>query len=143
MQHCFTYGSLMCEDIMAAVSGTRCSFVAASLDGYRRQPVLGQAYPGMVSAARAGVQGVLYLDLPASAWPRLDRFESEEYERRQVVVRLQDGRVETAWTYVFRPECAGRLVDGEWDFERFLRAGKASFTAQYVGFDDRGGDKSA
>ncbi|NMG46322.1 gamma-glutamylcyclotransferase [Aromatoleum toluvorans] len=140
MQHCFTYGSLMCEDIMSAVSGARCRFVAASLDGYRRQPVLGQAYPGMVPAVGACVSGVLYLDLPASAWPRLDRFEGEEYARRQVVVRLQDGRLETAWTYVFRPEYAARLVDGEWDFERFLHTGKARFTAQYVGFDALEGD---
>jgi len=77
----------------------------------------------------------VYLDLPKSAWPRLDRFEGEEYERRQVVVRLPDWRMETAWTYVFRPEYAARLADGEWDFERFLRTGKARFTAQYVGFD--------
>ncbi|NMG28457.1 gamma-glutamylcyclotransferase family protein [Aromatoleum evansii] len=143
MQHCFTYGSLMCEDIMAAVCGARSRFVAASLDGYRRQPVCGQAYPGMVPAAEACVAGVLYLDLPASAWLRLDRFEGEEYERRRVVVRLPDGRTETAWTYVFRPKYAARLVDGEWDFERFLRTGKARFTAQYVGFDALEGDGPA
>ncbi|WP_018988885.1 gamma-glutamylcyclotransferase family protein [Aromatoleum toluclasticum] len=143
MQHCFTYGSLMCEDIMSAVSRARCPFVPASLDGYRRQPVRGRAYPGMVPAAGGRVQGGLYLDLPAPAWPRLDRFEGEEYERRQVVVRLQDGRMEAAWTYVFRPECAAGLVDGEWDFERFLRTGKARFTTQYVGFDALEGDRPA
>jgi gamma-glutamylcyclotransferase (GGCT)/AIG2-like uncharacterized protein YtfP len=140
MQHCFTYGSLMCEDIMSAVCGAQSRFVAAVLDGYRRQPVVGQAYPGMVPAAGAAVPGVLYLDLPESAWPRLDRFEGEEYERRQVVVRLDDGRAETGWTYVFRPEYAGRLVEGEWDFERFLATGKARFTARYVGFDTLGGE---
>ncbi|NMF90823.1 gamma-glutamylcyclotransferase family protein [Aromatoleum petrolei] len=143
MQHCFTYGSLMCEDIMSAVTGARSRFVAASLDGYRRQPVRGQAYPGMVPATEACVPGVLYLDLPASAWLRLDRFEGEEYERRQVVVRLQDGRTETAWTYVFRPGYAARLVDGEWEFERFLRTGKARFTAQYVDSDALEGDGPA
>jgi len=135
MHHCFTYGSLMCEDIMSAVSGAQCPYRVAWLAGYRRQPVIGQAYPGMVPAADRCVEGVLYLDLPPAAWPRLDRFEGDEYERRPVAVRLQDGRVETAWTYVFRPEYAQRLVDGEWDFERFLRSGKARFTAQYVGFD--------
>ncbi|HJV25632.1 MAG TPA: gamma-glutamylcyclotransferase family protein [Aromatoleum sp.] len=133
MEHCFTYGSLMCEDIMSAVSGVRSRFAAASLEGFRRQPVSGQTYPGMVPTAGARVPGVLYLDLPASAWPRLDRFEGEEYERRQVVVRLADGRAEPAWTYVFRPEFATRLVEGEWDFERFLATGKARFMARYVG----------
>lgn len=51
--------------------------------------------------------------------------------------------METAWTYVFRPEYAARLVDGEWDFERFLRTGKARFTTQYVGFDALEGGRPA
>ena len=51
----------------------RSSFQVAWLDGYCRRPVIGQAYPGMVPAAGRCVQGVLYLDLPPSAWARLDR----------------------------------------------------------------------
>ena len=133
MQHCFTYGSLMCEDIMSAVSGTHCTSAPAWLDGYRRRPVIGQTYPGIVPAAGCCVQGVLYLDLPPSAWPRLDRFEGDEYARSEVAVRLPDGRREAAWAYVFRPEYAHRLADGEWDFERFLRTGKARFIAQFLG----------
>ncbi len=133
--HCFTYGSLMCDDIMANVAGTPLAATPARLDGYRRSPVIGEAYPGMVSMVGEAVEGVLYLDLPDSAWPRLDAFEGDEYRREQVPVRLADGRVEMAWTYVFRPEYAARLGVGEWDFERFLVTGKARFEALYMGFD--------
>ena len=92
----------------------------------------------MVSMGGEAVEGVLYLDLPDSAWPRLDAFEGDEYRREQVPVRLADGRVEMAWTYVFKPEYAARLGAGEWDFERFLATGKARFEALYMGFDTLG-----
>lgn len=132
---CFTYGSLMSEDIMSAVSGVRAARCGARLDGYCRHPVIGAAYPGIVAHAGHQVQGVLYLDLPASAWPRLDRFEGDEYERRIVEVNLADGTPQPAWTYIFRDELASRLDKGDWDFERFLGEGKARFVAEYVGFD--------
>jgi gamma-glutamylcyclotransferase (GGCT)/AIG2-like uncharacterized protein YtfP len=133
--HCFTYGSLMCDDIMAAVAGAPLAAVPARLDGYRRAPVLGADYPGMRPVAGARVEGRLYLDLPDAAWPRLDAFEGDEYRREQVQVELADGCRVAAWSYVFKPEHAARLGAGEWDFERFLATGKARFEALYMGFD--------
>lgn len=134
--HCFTYGSLMCDDIMGAVTAAApLRPVPARLAGYRRAPVAGADYPGMVPAAEGRVEGVLYLDLPAAAWPRLDAFEGDEYQRSAVEVELPDGRRLTAWTYVFKPEYAARLGEGEWDFARFVKTGKARFEARYMGFD--------
>jgi gamma-glutamylcyclotransferase (GGCT)/AIG2-like uncharacterized protein YtfP len=132
---CFTYGSLMSEDIMSTVTGIRAAHCSATLDGYRRHPVIGAEYPGMVARAGHQVCGVLYLDLPPAAWPRLDRFEGEEYERRIVEVALADGTVARAWTYIFRAELAARLGEGDWDFKRFLREGKLRFISGYAGFD--------
>ncbi len=134
--HCFTYGSLMCDDIMGAVcAAAPLSPLPARLAGFRRAPVIGVEYPGMVPAADGLVEGVLYLDLPATAWPRLDAFEGDEYQRSEVEVELADGRRLAAWTYVFKPEHVGRLGEGEWDFQRFLETGKARFEALYMGFD--------
>ena len=132
---CFTYGSLMSADIMSAVTGVRAAHCSATLDGYRRHPVIGAEYPGMVACAGDQVRGVLYLDLPPAAWPRLDRFEGEEYERRVVEVALLDGTTTRAWTYVFRDAFAARLAEGDWDFARFLREGKRRFVSGYAGFD--------
>jgi len=133
--HCFTYGSLMCEDIMGAVCAFPATSLPARLDGFRRHPVIGEDYPGMVPAAGATVAGRLYLDLPASAWPRLDAFEGDAYRRETVEVALADGRRLAAWTYVFKPALAARLGAGDWDFERFLATGKARFTRRFIGFD--------
>lgn len=137
--HCFTYGSLMCEDIMGAVCATApLKPQPARLAGYRRAPVIGVEYPGMVPAAGQAVEGVVYLGLPAAAWPRLDAFEGDEYQRSEVEVELADGRRLMAWAYVFKPEHAARLGEGDWDFARFLATGKARFEALYMGFDTLG-----
>lgn len=138
--HCFTYGSLMCEDIMSVVCGAALRFEPATLDGYRRQCVVGEHYPGMIPVRGHAVAGVLYFDLPDAAWSRLDRFEGDEYERQKVTVRLADGALEEAWTYVFRPEFAQRLTGEEWDFARFLQHGKERFIARYLGFGKLAGE---
>lgn len=134
-RHCFTYGSLMCEEIMFAVCGAAAASTPATLAGYRRHPVADEAYPGMVPAADAHVEGVLYRDLTPAAIARLDAFEGPQYRRDTVSVRLADGStVVDAETYVFRPEFAHLLLPGDWDFEHFLRHGRAAFEARYVGY---------
>ena len=56
--HCFTYGSLMCDDIMGAVcAAAPLSPLPARLAGFRRAPVIGVEYPGMVPAADGLVEG--------------------------------------------------------------------------------------
>lgn len=134
-RHCFTYGSLMCEDIMSAVCGLPLAGEAAVLDGHRRHPVRGEDYPGMIPMPGHAVAGVLYRDVPPAALARLDAFEGPQYERRSVLVSLADGSRIEADTYVFRAERAAELQPGDWDFERFLREGKPRFERQYVGYE--------
>ncbi len=133
--HCFTYGSLMSPDIMTRVAGCACQGVPAYLDGYSRHPVRAEEYPGMIPSPDGRVEGVLYRDLPDSAWPRLDAFEGVMYLRRRVSVRTPDGSCEPAWTYVFREDYAHLLEPGDWDLDAFLRHGKARFESRYLGFD--------
>lgn len=133
MSHnCFTYGSLMCEDIMAAVTGAHYTHEQATLGGYRRGPVLGQTYPGVIPDAQGRVEGVLYRGVSEDACDLLDAFEGEEYMRVAVQVSLADGSLVPAWAYVFRPEHAHRLGNEDWDFAEFLRTGKARFTAMFL-----------
>lgn len=131
MNHCFTYGSLMCEDIFTRVTGSVLSPVAATLAGYSRHPVVGTDYPGIRPAAGASLAGMLYRDVSALALARLDTFEGDEYVREALQVTLADGRTLTAWTYVFQPGEHHRLATGSWDFEHFLREGKARFLVRH------------
>lgn len=138
MAHAFTYGTLMWPDIMARVCGPAAPADApraATLAGHARHPVRGEDYPGMIPAEGGTVVGRLYLDLPEEAWARLDAFEGDAYERREVLVTLPGGQWMTAWTYVFRADVADRLDAGDWDEGRFAREGKARFAARYAGFE--------
>lgn len=132
--HCFTYGSLMCADIMSAVTGIVLVGEAARLSGHARHPLAGEDYPGVVADPAAAVDGVLYRGLEAPALARLDAFEGEMYARVRVPVNLVGGGEVAAWCYILRDPYRDRLLPGEWDFETFLATGKARFQARYMGF---------
>ena len=131
----FTYGTLMLPEIMEKVAGCRSASVPATLAGYRRTLVRGEVYPGIAEDVRGEVDGVLHLDLPVEAVRRLDVFEGEMYDRRQVVVAEAGGVARTAMTYVFRPEFRHLLTDIPRDYQQFLASGRKRFETGYFGFD--------
>jgi len=130
----FTYGSLMCEEIMAAVAGAHLRSTPALLPGYRRFLVRDEQYPGVVAATGGTVAGRVYHGITGESWARLDRFEGEMYDRRPVTVRYDSGLEALVDCYLVRPEFAHRLTATEWDYAAFLRKGKAVFQQQYRGF---------
>jgi len=103
MKNLFAYGTLMCKDIMEEISGCRLTSASGILRGCRRRSVKGEPYPALVLAGGGFVEGVVYRNLPLSAWERLDRFEGEMYIRQPVRVELKDGTVLPAETYCSAP----------------------------------------
>lgn len=134
MENCFAYGTLMCEDIMAEVSGCRLPFVSGILRGYSRRRVKGELYPAIVPDENSAVQGVVYQNLPDTAWARLDRFEGEMYMRMAVKVELDDKAHLLAETYVIHPEFMDLLELSDWNYSEFLRTGKDGFQKGYRGY---------
>lgn len=72
----FAYGSLMCPDIMAAVSTLAREGHQAVLPGYRRLLVRGEQYPAVIPAPDTSQTGVVYHDITAEGWARLDRLKA-------------------------------------------------------------------
>jgi gamma-glutamylcyclotransferase (GGCT)/AIG2-like uncharacterized protein YtfP len=134
MSHLFAYGTLMCTDIMEEVSGLQLPGVPALLQQYRRFCVRGEVYPAIIADADGDVDGVVYRNIPQSAWIRLDRFEGEMYARQMVEVVLAAGARIPAVTYVLRTEFTSCLEASEWDLQTFLRDGKDSFCQSYSGY---------
>lgn len=64
----FTYGSLMCEDIMAEVADAQLRCTPAILPGYRRFLVKDEQYPGVVAEATGVVAGIVYHDITPEGW---------------------------------------------------------------------------
>jgi gamma-glutamylcyclotransferase (GGCT)/AIG2-like uncharacterized protein YtfP len=116
----YTYGTLQVAAIIEQIVGRPLPGVPARLEGYSRYRVKGRVYPAIVEATGGEVSGMLYAGLDASELDRLDLYEGDLYERRDVSVWV--GPVaKRAATYVLRPALRHHLSDEPWDFAGFLR----------------------
>ncbi|CAA0087511.1 Uncharacterised protein [Zhongshania aliphaticivorans] len=131
----FTYGSLMCDDIMAAVTGSDTLLnEAAVLAGYKRYAILDEAFPAVVAEPLASVVGKVYTGVDETNLARLDAFEGEWYSRKSLQVRGVDEQSINAEVYVLRPEYSSVLAPWSWSYEYFLEHGRQAFMAQYIGY---------
>lgn len=135
MPHIFTYGSLMCPQIMERVCGFQLISRPATLHHFHRSRLHLLDYPGIFALQNAHVPGILYLDLPTPALRRLDDFEGDQYVRQEVKVELDGGQYLSAMTYVLQAHCQTLATGEEWDFAAFLSSGKDRFLNTYMGFD--------
>lgn len=134
MVNLFTYGSLMCSDIMFKVAGCQVEFSQAVLNNFFRSKMHGREYPGIVEQPKAQVSGVLYRNLSPEALRRLDVFEGNMYQRQEVEIMITDRGLAMAMTYVIKPRYRDQLTDEEWDYDFFLAFGKKKFEKTYFGF---------
>lgn len=136
MVNLFTYGSLMCNDIMFAVTGYRVESGKAILNNFYRSGLHNEEYPGITPDSGSHVDGVLYLNLPETVIERLDVFEGEYYFRRNVQVYSEEFGDIAAMTYVIKPQFSHLLTYTEWSYSQFLEVGKKKFEKKYFGFRD-------
>ena len=134
MINLFTYGSLMCRDIMFKVADCRVDSDQAILHNFFRSKIQNEEYPGIAPRPGAVVSGVLYLGLVPEAIHRLDIFEGELYERQEVEVMSENHGSARAMTYVIKPSYRDLLTGENWSYGYFLAVGKEKFKATYLGF---------
>ena len=132
----FAYGTLMCPDILQEVSGLALHGEPAVLHGFARYRVRGEHYPAIIPEDRGQVEGLLYAPPDTGAWRRLDLFEGAMYVRSSVQVETPNSTLYAAETYVLRPDYQGCLDNADWDFEHFMKTGKAAFADEYKGFTE-------
>jgi len=136
MDKLFTYGSLMCEDIMSMVVGRTLSYCKAVLPDYLRYKIRNEQYPGVIQVSGGLVEGVVYQGIETRQWERLDRFEGDIYSRCRVLITYPAGSEDMVGCYVVKPEHRHMLTEEAWDFETFLRRGKSIFQTRFMGFKD-------
>jgi gamma-glutamylcyclotransferase (GGCT)/AIG2-like uncharacterized protein YtfP len=133
MSALFAYGTLLFPDVLRLVAGRVPVGQPAALDRFVRRRVVGEIFPAIVEGDDGDrVSGILYSGLEQSEWDRLDRFEGELYERREVVL---DGR-RAASTYVLGPSWRHRLGPEPWDPEAFARDHLDAFVARLARASD-------
>ncbi|HSR88284.1 MAG TPA: gamma-glutamylcyclotransferase family protein [Pontiella sp.] len=90
----FAYGTLMWPEVLEAVINRPLIGTPASLRGFLRIRVKGACYPALIeSRSRDVVEGMLYRDLTEEEFRHLDRFEGDEYERREVLTEADQAHV--------------------------------------------------
>lgn len=90
----FAYGTLMWPEVLETVIGRRVGGMPATLHGFRRLRVKEKLYPALVDAhSHNVVEGIFYRDLTEEEFRRLDRFEGEEYDRKEVCIGTQRAHV--------------------------------------------------
>ena len=124
----------MCEEIMAEVAGCRLPRRPGLLNGFSRRKIKGELYPALVPDMEGAVEGLVYSNLSASAWERLDKFEGDMYFRQEISIKLEDSAMMPAITYVVKPDYLTLVEETEWDFTDFLRNKKTSFQKSYKGY---------
>jgi len=114
----FVYGTLMSPQVLRVLIGRLPELVhSATLEGYRRHPVKGQSFPGMIAGV-GSVQGMLLKELTVSEMNVLDWFEGEEYTRKDV--NIQCGTtLEMTQTYVWSNPLSDLDTLSEWSYEDF------------------------
>jgi len=130
MPRLFSYGTMMCPEIIEKLAGKSLVGVPGRVKNHRVLCVRGELYPGMVQGSGGEVEGLVYT-FSSYLWPGFDAFEGEEYLRKPVRVRYSNGKRELVQAYVFRPEYRSRLTRKPWDAEAFARDGLQPFMAAH------------
>lgn len=127
MTDLFTYGTLMCDDILSFILGYLPQHKTGILKGHRRLAVRGENYPAIISDPTSAVNGRIYFNLTESDMKLLDNFEGQLYERRCVTVEFGDHTQLLAETYVARTEYKHCLKESDWDFDDFVKNHKSEY----------------
>ncbi len=121
---------------MLQAAGQQTHFTTATLKNFFCSKIRDREYPGIIPQAGTIVSGVLYYNLESEAIHRLDVFEGDMYQRKNVDVITDTKGSTKAMTYVIKPQHIDLLTGEEWNFEDFLTKGKEKFKETYFGFQD-------
>ena len=119
---------------MLHVSGEKVPRQKARLNDFFCSQIHGERYPGITPAKGESVEGVLYFGLSPNAFAKLDSFEGEYYERKEIAVHCSPQGQIVATAYIIKPQFSQLLTGDLWSFNDFLHGGKKEFEKNYVGF---------
>lgn len=134
MKNIFVYGSLMFADVWNRVVCHQYKKHNAVLRGFKRLPVKGENYPGLVKSFDGSVAGVVYFAVTAQDIKRLDKFEGRYYKKSPVTVVCDRGYEYKAETCMFNRRYRRRLSGLPWDPLRFRAQHLSRFISKYNGF---------
>ena len=91
----------MCPQVYSAVTRQPLISESAFLEGYQIYSLKDRVYPGIKSATKAVVKGVVSI-ADEKILDNLDWFEGSEYERKVVEVKLESGELIKCFCYILK-----------------------------------------
>lgn len=131
----FFYGTLMDADVRAAVLGREVassSVAPATLSGYRRVFVDGQAYPVLLPKAGGLLDGLFVRGLGGRDAALIDHFEGHQYYRQSIKIELKGGARAEALVYL--PHGNVPVTDIDWAFDDWCRRHRLDYLRQIAGW---------
>lgn len=114
VNHLFTYGTLMVEELFLSVTGQMFKSTPAYISGYQRYQVKNKNYPGII-LDKGLVTGQLYFNIPHDTINLIDEYEGDEYQRIKVEAIANPTGLFTAWCYLYKD--ATNLLHQPWSIE--------------------------
>lgn len=100
----FAYGTLMNPEVWVRVTGRTFRCAAATLQSYAVRRLHGHDFPGILPVPGQSARGLVYFDLDADTFARLDAYEDDFYQRTVLTVELcGSGTAEEAGVYLIQP----------------------------------------
>tara|TARA_R110001592_G_scaffold283010_3_gene550884 strand:- start:13842 stop:14309 length:468 start_codon:yes stop_codon:yes gene_type:complete len=141
----FFYGTLMDQDLRAAVFGGPCASVRpAVLKGYRRRRVAGETYPALAPARHSHVDGLLIAGVSPAMAARTSVYEGDQYDAVSLAVTTTYGAACDAWTFL--PQAHVRLSTHDWSLDTWQQQHKSRALASartFLSTDPAGGLRRA
>ena len=136
MSNLFVYGTLMADEVLLALLARTPKRQPATLRGYVRGTVKGEAFPAILPSpeARLGhkVEGLLLQDLTARELRVLDFYEDDGYDRLEVTVLVND-ELRPAMVYLWPAARRSEIdLDRPWSLQTFCDTELDSFLRDVV-----------
>ena len=128
----FFYGTLMDRAILNRVTGVYFqpfNLRPGILKNFKRVTVKNCNYPAILESEGNEVEGIVVNGITADAVGRLDEFEDNNYERKNVTVALLNRSIVNATAYVAGSEML--LDDIAWDFDSWYRIHRSEFLKRF------------
>ncbi|MCB1228627.1 MAG: gamma-glutamylcyclotransferase [Verrucomicrobiae bacterium] len=128
----FAYGTLLVPRIWRAVTRCDCPSEPATLPGYAIFRVLEADFPGIIeSRPESSVPGRIFSGLDDEILARLDAYEDDFYERREVTLLDATGNPVQSQAYVVPARFREGLSDEPWTLDWFETEAMDSYLARH------------
>ena len=115
----FAYGTLRHPVIVHRILGRIPEQEEVELEGFVRYRIRGADYPGIFPQSDSRVNGTRFPGITPEEWARLDHYESDLYERREVEILHTDGSRSRAFAYILPPANESACTEEPWDLDTY------------------------